>query len=147
MKETGFFAEFRKFISRGNVLDMAVGVITGAAFTSIVNSLVNDILNPIIGSFTGGMDLTELKIVLRPATETTAEAAIRYGSFINAIINFLIIALVLFCIVRGFNKLEELNERKKKAEEAAAAPAPAPAAPVKSAEVLLLEEIRDLLRK
>lgn len=154
MKETGFFAEFRKFISRGNVLDMAVGIIIGSAFTAIVNSLVNDILNPVIGAITGGMDLTELKLVIKPATETSAEAALRYGSFINAVINFLLIAFVLFCIVKSFNKLNDLKEIRKKKEDddaaaaAAAAKAAEPApAPVKSDEVVLLEEIRDLLKK
>ena len=110
-----FFAEFKKFITRGNVLDMAVGVVVGSAFTAIVNSLVKDILNPIIGLVTGGVDFSDLKIVLKPATEEVAELAIRYGVFINAIIQFLLIAFVLFLIVKSFNKL---NEKKKKEEEA-----------------------------
>ena len=143
MKETGFFAEFKKFITRGNVLDMAVGVIIGGAFTAIVNSLVNNILNPVIGLITGGMDLSNLKVVLKAAVGDTPEVAILYGSFINAIINFLLVALVLFLIIKSFNKL---NEKKKKEEEAAAAAVP-PAPPVKSDEVVLLEEIRDLLKK
>ena len=143
MKETGFFAEFKKFITRGNVLDMAVGVIIGGAFTAIVNSLVNNILNPVIGLITGGMDLSNLKIVLKAAVGDTPEVAILYGSFINAIINFILVALVLFLIIKSFNKL---NEKKKQEEEAAAAAVP-PAPPVKSDEVVLLEEIRDLLKK
>ena len=91
-----FFAEFKKFITRGNVLDMAVGVVVGSAFTAIVNSLVKDILNPIIGLITGGIDFSNLKIVLKPASGEVAELAIRYGLFINAIIQFVLIAFVLF---------------------------------------------------
>ena len=89
MKSTGFFAEFKKFISRGNVLDMAVGIAAGAAFTAIINSFVNDIINPIIGVLIGGVDFSELTIVLKHATETTPEVAIRYGMFINSIISFI----------------------------------------------------------
>ena len=141
MKDTGFFAEFRKFISRGNVVDMAVGIAAGAAFTAIVNSFVNDIINPIIGILIGGVDFSELQIVLRHATETTPEVAIRYGLFINAIISFILISFALFLMVKAFNKLKE-NAKKKKEEEAKAA---APAAP--PADIQLLTEIRDLLKK
>lgn len=137
-----FFGEFKKFIARGNVIDLAVGVIIGAAFTAITNSVVNDIIMPIIGLITGGIDFAEMRIILKPATEATAEVAIRYGLLINAIINFLLVALVLFFIVKAFNTLKE---KTKKEEEAKAAAAPAPE-PVKSADVLLLEEIRDLLK-
>ena len=132
-----FFGEFKKFIARGNVIDLAVGVIIGAAFTAITNSVVNDIIMPIIGLITGGMDFSEMRIILKPATETAAEVAIRYGALINAVINFLLVSLVLFFVVKGFNALKE----KSKKEEAKAAPAP-----VKSADVVLLEEIRDLLK-
>ena len=135
-----FFAEFKKFITRGNVLDMAVGVVVGSAFTAIVNSLVKDILNPIIGLITGGIDFSNLKIVLKPASGEVAEIAIRYGVFINAIIQFVLIAFVLFLIVKSFNKL---NERKVKEEAAKKAAVP----PAKSADIVLLEEIRDLLKK
>ena len=135
-----FFAEFKKFITRGNVLDMAVGVVVGSAFTAIVNSLVKDILNPIIGLITGGIDFSDLKIVLKPASGEVAELAIRYGLFINAIIQFVLIAFVLFLIVKSFNKL---NERKVKEEAAKKAAVP----PAKSADIVLLEEIRDLLKK
>lgn len=144
MKDTGFFAEFRKFISRGNVVDMAVGIAAGAAFTAIVNSFVNDIINPIIGLLIGGVDFSELQIVLRHATETTPEVAIRYGLFINAIISFIIISFALFLMVKAFNKLKE-NAKKKKEEEAKAAAPAAPAAP--PADIQLLTEIRDLLKK
>ena len=135
-----FFAEFKKFITRGNVLDMAVGVVVGSAFTAIVNSLAKDILNPIIGLITGGIDFSDLKIVLKPASGEVAELAIRYGLFINAIIQFVLIAFVLFLIVKSFNKL---NERRVKEEAAKKAAVP----PAKSADIVLLEEIRDLLKK
>ena len=91
-----FFGEFKKFIARGNVIDLAVGVIIGAAFTAITNSVVNDIIMPVIGLITGGMDFAEMRIILKPATEATAEVAIRYGLLINAIINFLLVALVYY---------------------------------------------------
>ncbi len=136
-----FIGEFKKFINRGNVMDMAVGMIVGAGFSAIVSSLVKDILNPIVGLFTGGEDFANLKIVLKPATEAAEEVAIRYGAFINSIFNFLLIALVLFLIVKSFNSMKD---RLKKEEEAATAPAPAPEKP---ADIILLEEIRDLLKK
>ena len=142
MKDTGFFAEFRKFIARGNVLDMAVGIAAGAAFTAIVNSFVNDIINPIIGLLIGGIDFSNLQIVLRPATETSEAVAIRYGMFINSIISFIIIAFALFLMVKAFNAAKE-NAKKKEEEAKAAAPA-APAAP--PADIQLLTEIRDLLK-
>ena len=143
MKDTGFFAEFRKFISRGNVVDMAVGIAAGAAFTAIVNSFVNDIINPIIGLLIGGVDFSDLQIVIRHATETTPEVAIRYGLFINAIISFIIISFALFLMVKAFNKLAEANKKKEEAAKAAA-PATPPAPP---ADIQLLTEIRDLLKK
>lgn len=143
----GFFAEFKKFITRGNVLDMAVGVVVGSAFTAIVNSLVKDILNPIIGLVTGGIDFSELKIVLKPAAGDVAELAIRYGVFINAIIQFILIAFVLFVIVKSFNKLNERRVKEEEAKKAAAAAAAAAVPPAKSADIILLEEIRDLLKK
>ena len=135
-----FFAEFKKFITRGNVIDMAVGVIVGSAFTAIVTSLVNDLLMPVIGALFGGIDFSTLKYVIRAADEAAGieEAAIKYGSFIQAIVNFLLIALVIFFIVKAMNKF-----RRKKEEPA---PAPAPA-PEPSEEVKLLTEIRDALKK
>jgi len=151
MKENGFFAEFKKFITRGNVLDMAVGVVIGGAFTAIVNSLVKDLINPLIGVVTGGTDFGALKIVLKPASEGVEELAIRYGMFINAIINFLLIALVLFFIVRAFNKMEQKKKEKEEAEAKAKAEAEAQAKAAEPApkdpEIALLEEIRDLLKK
>ena len=128
-KTGGFLAEFRKFIARGNVMDLAVGVIIGGAFKGITDSLVNDILNPILGIFAGGNDaLTGLSI------SVPGGGAIQLGSFINAVLNFLIMAFVIFCLVKAMNRLH----RKK--EEAP----PAPPAP--SNEEKLLTEIRDLLK-
>ncbi|MCQ2558174.1 MAG: large-conductance mechanosensitive channel protein MscL [Oscillospiraceae bacterium] len=133
------FSEFKKFISRGNVLDLAVGVIIGGAFTSIVTSLVNDVVMPIISLIIGGINFSDLKIVIRAAEGDVAETALRYGAFIQSIINFLLIALVVFFIVKGINKLSEAG--KKKEEEKPAAP------PEPPADVKLLTEIRDMLKE
>ncbi|NLE15925.1 MAG: large-conductance mechanosensitive channel protein MscL [Spirochaetales bacterium] len=141
------FAEFKKFITRGNVIDLAVGIIIGGAFTAIVNSLVKDILMPFIGLILGGVSFVDLKIVIAEATEQSAEVAIMYGAFIQKVIDFLIIAFVVFMLVRTINGLRDRLEAKKKAEEqakAAATPAPAPVTP---ADIVLLTEIRDLLKK
>ena len=118
-EKKGFVGEFKEFISRGNVVDMAVGIIIGGLFTAIVNSFVKDILNPILGLLVGGTDFGELKIVLREATLTTEELAIRYGNLIQNIIQFLLTALVLFIIVRGINRMKAKaeEEAKKAAEE------------------------------
>lgn len=129
--------EFKTFIAKGNAIDLAIGVIMGSAFTAITNSLVNDILMPCISALLGGSDYSGLKIVLHEATETSEAIVLNYGMLINAIFNFLIIALFLFFVVKVLNKM-----RAKKKE-----PAPAPAAPVKSNQEILLEEIRDLLKK
>lgn len=144
-KSNGFFGEFKKFITRGNVLDMAIGVIIGAGFSAIVNSLVKDIFNPIIGVLTGGQDFSALKIVLKPAVGDAAEVAIRYGLFINAIVNFLLIAFFLFLVVKAFNHFKDIAEEltAKKECEAAAQPV---APPKKADDIVLLEEIRDLLK-
>ena len=142
MEKKGIVSEFKEFITRGNVMDMAVGIIIGGAFTAIVQSLVNDLLMPVIGALFGGVDFTTLRYVIRAADEAAGieEAAIKYGSFIQAIVNFLLIAIVIFLLVKGINKLH-----KKKEEPA---PAPAPAAPPEpSEEVKLLTEIRDALKK
>ena len=118
-EKKGFVGEFKEFISRGNVVDMAVGIIIGGLFTAIVNSFVKDILNPILGLLVGGTDFGELKIVLGEATLTTEELAIRYGNLIQNIIQFLLTALVLFLIVRGINRMKAKaeEEAKKAAEE------------------------------
>jgi large conductance mechanosensitive channel len=127
----GFFAEFREFIARGNVIDMAVGVVVGSAFTQIVNSLVNDIITPAIGYLIGGMDFTKYQIAL------SEDAIIAYGTFIQNIINFLIIAFVIFLLVRGLNKLHRKKEE----------PAPEPVKePEPDPQLVLLQEIRDLLK-
>lgn len=131
----GFWAEFKKFISRGNVIDLAVGVIIGGAFTAIVNSLVNDIVMPVIGILFGGIDFTGLRYVVTPASDDVPEAAIYYGNFLQSVVNFLLVALVVFLMVKAINGF-----RRKK--EAAPASAPEP-----SEEVKLLREIRDLLRE
>jgi large conductance mechanosensitive channel len=99
------FKEFRAFIAQGNVLDLAVGIIIGAAFTKIVNSLVEDILNPVIGLLLGGVDLTQWKVVLKEAVGTSPEVAIRYGNFLNNVVQFLIIAWVIFLIVKAANRM------------------------------------------
>ena len=118
-EKKGFFAEFKAFVSRGNVIDMAVGIIVGGLFTAIVNSFVKDILNPILGLLVGGTDFGSLKIVLKAVTETTEELAIRYGNLLQNIIQFLLTAFVLFCLVRGINRVREKAdaEAKKLKEE------------------------------
>ncbi len=122
--------EFKKFIARGNVIDLAVGVIIGGAFSSIVTSLVNNILTPILGLVLGGADFSNLAITFK-------DTRIEYGAFIQSVIDFLIVAVCIFALVKFINKIMHL---KKKEEEK-------PAEPKKSAEVLLLEEIRDLLKE
>lgn len=115
--------EFKEFIMRGNVLDMAVGVVVGGAFTKIANSLVSDLLMPALGLITGKIDMGDLKIVLSPAVLdeageiVTEELAIRYGLFIDAIINFLLISLAIFLVVKIANKVRQTAEAMKKKEE------------------------------
>ena len=130
-----FVSDFRTFIARGNVVDLAVGVIIGAAFGKIVTSLVDQIIMPPIGLITGGVDFSALKIVLKAAdpAKKTAEVAIAYGAFLNTAIQFLIIALVVFTLVRIVSKLQRAE---------AAEP---PAAPAPTTSETLLSEIRDLL--
>lgn len=132
-KGKGFAAEFKEFISRGSVVDLAVGIMIGSAFTSIVSSLVDDILMPIIGWMFGGINFSNLKYVIAEATATSGEAAIRYGVFLQSIVDFILIALAVFCVVKFNNAFR----RKKDIEE------PAPAEPAE--EVLLLREIRDAM--
>ena len=139
--------EFKDFIARGNVLDMAIGVIIAGAFGKITTSLVNDVLMPTIGWITGSRDTTGLNIVVREAVmdgETVVQEAITigFGTLIGTIIDFLLVALVVFAIVKAMNAAKAKAEAKKKAEEAAAPPAP----PAPSKEELLLTEIRDLLK-
>ncbi len=142
-KKSTFFAEFKTFISRGSVVDMAVGIIVGTAFTAIVNSLVKDILMPFIGLILGGISFTDLKFIITAATESSAEVAINWGMFIQKIIDFLIINFVVFVMVRSINQFRERFEKSQEAE-AAAKPAAPPAPPE---DIVLLTEIRDLLQK
>lgn len=144
-QKSTFFAEFKKFIARGNVVDMAVGVVVGSAFTAIVNQLVQGIINPCIGKLFGDINLSDYKVVLTAATEDTPEVAILYGAFIQAIINFLLVAFSIFVVIRVLNKVKDTVLRKEKEEEEAAKEPPAPPEP--SEEVLLLREIRDSLKK
>jgi len=129
--------EFKEFAMRGNVVDLAVGVIIGAAFGKIVTSLVNDVIMPPIGYLTGGIDFKNLKILIKQGDplKKIADVSINYGNFINVIIEFLIVAFCIFMVVKGINSL-------RKPEEAAPAPDPGP-----SKEEQLLIEIRDLLAK
>jgi len=128
--------EFKAFAMKGNVLDMAVGIIIGGAFGKIISSVVGDIIMPPIGLLLGGVNFTDLKIVLKAATDTLPAVTMNYGNFIQVTIDFLIIAFVIFMLIKA------MNAAKKKE---AAAPPPAPPAPSK--EEILLAEIRDLLKK
>ncbi len=133
----GMVSEFKEFISKGNVVDLAVGVIIGGAFGKIVTSLVDQVIMPPIGLLIGGIDFSELKIVLKAAGDDpkkVPEVAIQYGAFLNTAIQFLIVAFVIFMIVKGINSM-----RRKQAEAPAAPPAP-------TATEALLMEIRDSLK-
>lgn len=138
------FKEFRDFIARGNAMDLAVGIIIGASFTAIVNSLVEDLINPIIGIFTGGVDFSNLFVALSAesyasvaAAEAAGVAVFKYGSFITAVINFMIIAWVVFLLVRAMNKLKSATVKQI---------VPPPAPPMGPTQEELLAEIRDALR-
>ena len=132
--------EFKTFAMKGNVVDMAVGVIIGGAFGKIVTSPVSDIFMPLIGLLVGGVDFTQWKIVLSQANEAAgkAEVAITYGNFIQVVLDFIILAWVIFMVIKGINKL---NAKKEKEAEKPAEPAPTPE------DILLLREIRDSLKK
>ena len=138
-----FFAEFKEFAMKGNVVDMAIGVVIGGAFGKITTSLVNDVIMPLISRITGGVDFSAWKWVLKAAevdetgAETAAEIAVNYGSFIAVVLDFLIIALVLFAVVKAINKLRTIG---KKPEAPAEEEEPAPTSEE------LLTEIRDLLK-
>ena len=142
-----FLQEFRDFAVKGNMIDMAVGIIIGGAFGKIVTSLVSDIIMPPIGLLVGGVNFTDWNVVLKEAVMENGEVitpalTLNYGNFIQVLFDFLIIALSIFFVIRGINKMKEMTS-KKKAEEEAAAPAPEPE-PTK--EEVLLTEIRDLLK-
>lgn len=147
-----FLNEFKEFAVKGNVVDMAVGVVIGGAFGKIVTSLVSDVIMPLIGAATGGVNFTDWKWTIVKGIEEQVDAAgaviqaakpavtVNYGNLLQVTFDFIIIALCIFLVIRGINKMKNL---RKKEEEAAAAPeAPAP----KAEDVVLLEEIRDLLK-
>ena len=159
-KKSTFWKDFKAFISRGNIVDLAVAVVVGAAFTAIVNSLVNDIIKPFITWLIGGEDMSDLVVVLKTIYDETGEVVdtitLNYGNLIMAILTFLIDALVIFTIVRvvrnAKNRIQAEAEKLKKKEPEAAAEAPAqeeapaPAEPPKPTVEELLAEIRDLLK-
>ena len=131
----GMMKEFKDFAMKGNVMDMAIGIIIGAAFGKIVSSFVGDVLMPPIWMLMGGVDFSSLSWVIKEATETAAVVTVNYGVFINTVIDFLIVAFAIFMVVKG------MNIAKKKEEEK-------PTAPTKSSEeVLLLQDIRDAIKK
>lgn len=129
------FKEFKEFAMRGNVVDMAVGIIIGAAFGKIVSSFVSDVIMPPIGVLLGGVDFSSLAFILKEAAGESAAVVISYGKFIQTVVDFLIVAFVIFMVIKGMNSM------KKKKEEAPAAP-PAP-----TKEEVLLTEIRDVLKE
>jgi len=150
-----FFEEFKAFAMRGNVIDLAVGVVIGGAFGKITTSIVNDIIMPVIGVLTGGINFSDWKIVLKEAVanaegviDPATEVAITYGNTIAIILDFIIIAFAVFCLVKGLNAMHaKAEELKKKEEEAVEEPAAEePAAPPAPTTEELLAEIRDLLK-
>lgn len=158
-KMSSLWKEFTEFAIKGNAMALAVGTIIGGAFSTITKSLTNDLIMPIVNIFMGGADFSDAKIMLprmpwvAPTYETVVDATgaevvqevrnyLTYGNFISAVINFLILAIVVFLIVKGINALTELGKKKE-----AEAPAEPPAPPAPSAEELLLAEIRDLLKE
>ncbi len=126
-----FLGEFKEFISKGNVLDLAVAVVIGNAFNAIVTSLVNDVIMPLVGILIGGINFSQISITL-------GEAHIMIGKFIQNIVNFLIVAFTIFVVVKAFNTLQKKTKKKEEKKEEA---------PKKAADIVLLEEIRDLLKK
>ncbi len=144
-EKKGFIGEFREFIARGNVMDMAVGVIIGGAFGKISTSLVNDVIMPLVSMLTGGVDFSAWKLVLKAAVagadgaiDPATEVAVRYGSFLATVVDFLIVAFAIFCVIKAINSMHRKKEE---------APAEPPAPPEPSNEEKLLTEIRDLLKK
>lgn len=142
-----FIDDFKKFALKGNVIDMAVGVVVGGAFSKVVSSVVSDLITPIIGVLTAGVDFKELKWVIASKVAedgTVVETAITYGNFIQNVVDFLIIGFSIMFVVKTINKAKDLSEAKKKAEEEAKAAEEA-AKPKEPTEAELLKEIRDLL--
>ncbi len=163
IKKPSWWEEFKTFAIKGNAMALAVGTIIGGAFGTITKSLTNDIIMPIVNIFLGGTDFSNMKIALprmpwvaekfEEVTLATGEVVqkpivnyLTYGNFLAAIINFLILALVVFWLVKGLNRLAEAGKKKEEEEAAAAAAAEPPAPPAPSAEEVLLTEIRDLLK-
>ena len=132
--------EFKAFAMKGNVVDMAVGIIIGAAFGKIVSSVVSDIIMPPLGLLIGGVNFTDLKVIMKAATETNPAVTWNYGNFLQVTFDFLIVAFAVFMLIKAIN-----NANTKKKEEAAPAAPPAPPVPTK--QEILLSEIRDLLKK
>lgn len=130
-----FIQEFKNFAVKGNVADMAVGIIIGAAFGKIVSSLVSDVMMPVLGVVMGTVDFSDLALTLKDATETQEAVVVKYGQFLQVSVDFIIVAFAVFLLVKGINRL-------KQKEEASEQPAPAPAE-----DVVLLREIRDLLKQ
>lgn len=130
----GMIGEFKEFVAKGNMVDMAVGIIVGAAFGKIVSSLVNDVVMPPLGVMIGGVDFSSLKFVLQEAAGKTEAVTLNYGNFLQMLFEFTIIAFVIFMLVKGINKLKKAEEEIEKAE------------PELSKEEVLLTEIRDALR-
>ena len=164
VKKPSWWDEFIAFAVKGNAMALAVGTIIGGAFSTITKSLTDDLIMPIVNIFMGGADFSEAKIALprmpwvTPTYETIVDANgaeivqevqnyLTYGNFLSAVINFAILALVVFWLVRGLNKLSELGKKKEEEAAAAAEPPAPPAPPAPSAEEVLLTEIRDLLKK
>ncbi|MFZ2537363.1 MAG: large-conductance mechanosensitive channel protein MscL [Oscillospiraceae bacterium] len=138
-KTKGFASEFKEFISRGNVVDMAVGIIIGTAFTGIVNSLVKDVIMPLVGIIIGGVNFSALKFVINPATADAVESAVYYGAFFQKVVDFLIISFVVFLMIKLINSFRRKQEKM---------PPPVVEKVVEvSDDVKLLIEIRDLLQK
>lgn len=138
-----FFREFKEFAMRGNVIDMAVGVVIGAAFGKIVSSLVNDMIMPLVGVVTGGMNFTDLKWVIQSAVMDGTEAikpevTLNWGAWVQTVVDFLIVAFCIFVMIKFINRMRKLRQAEEET-------APAPAGPTK--EEQLLTEIRDLLRQ
>lgn len=143
LKKIKWIDEFKEFISRGSVVDLAVGIIVGSAFTAIVTSFVNDILMPIIGLILGKINFTSLRFVIVKATETSAEVAINYGNFLQKTVDFLLTALAVFVMIKFINQMHRMTEKKKEAmkEEPKKEEVKVPE------DILLLQEIRDLLKQ
>ena len=140
MKITSVLKEFREFALKGNVVDMAVGIIIGAAFGKIVTSLVNDIITPPLGILIGGVDFKDLKFVLKEASEGAPAVTLNYGNFIQCTIDFIIVAIAIFAAIKAMNALRTLAIKEKKEAEEVTPPEP-------TKEEALLTEIRDILKE